>query len=328
MRKKPEKRHRVVCLAYHGLATFEFGVAVEFFGLPRPEFPGWYEFRVCGVDSGPIRATGGFTLNGTSKLSALREADTIVIPGWRGIHAEVPPALIAALRKAYQRGARIMSFCSGAFVLARAGLLDGRRGATHWKYVAALKEKYPEIDVVGDVLYADEGQVLSSAGSAAAIDLCLHVVRRDFGPKIANHVARRLVVAPHREGGQSQFIETPVVPLDDPSAIQKAMLWARRHLEQDVSVERLAKQAKMSARSFARHFRATTGSTPHQWLTHERVLLAQELLEQSNLPMDDVAARSGFGTAPNFRHHFRKAVRLSPTAYRRRFHQKHAGTPG
>ena len=204
----------VVALAYDGLCTFEFGIAIEVFGLPRPEMgPDWYRFAVCAVDQGRMRAVGGFQLVADGGLELLEEAGTIIIPGWRSAHgAPVPPALIESLRRAHARGARLMSICSGVFVLAAAGLLSGRRATTHWRYVERLSAAYPDIKVEPDVLYVDEGSVLTSAGSAAGIDLCLHVVRHDFGAEVANRLARRLVVPPHREGGQAQFIERPMPP--------------------------------------------------------------------------------------------------------------------
>ncbi len=201
----------VVTLAYDGLCTFEFGIAIEVFGLHRPEMgPDWYRFAVCAVDQGPLRAVGGFRVVADGGLELLEEAGTIIIPGWRGAREPVPPALIDSLRRAHDRGVRLMSICSGVFVLAAAGLLSGRRATTHWHYVEPFSAAYPDVKVEPDVLYVDEGNILTSAGSAAGIDLCLHVVRHDFGAEIANRLARRLVVPPHREGGQAQFIERPV----------------------------------------------------------------------------------------------------------------------
>lgn len=201
----------VVALAYDGLCTFEFGVAVEVFGLSRPELgPDWYRFAVAALDAGPLRAVGGIRVEADGGLDLLDQADIIIIPGWRGAREPVPGDLIAALHRADKRGTRVLSICSGAFVLAAAGLLNGRRATTHWRYAATLVELYPDIRVMPDVLYVDEGNILTSAGSAAGIDLCLHLVRRDFGSEAANSVARRLVVQPHREGGQAQFIEAPV----------------------------------------------------------------------------------------------------------------------
>lgn len=316
------KPHRVVTLVYHGLAAFEFGVAVEFFALERWELSEWYDFGLASVDEGPVRVVGGFRIQGAAGLGALRKADTIVVPGWRGVETPVPEGLIRALRRAHQRGARLVSFCSGAFVLAATGLLDGRRLTTHWRYADAMKARYPKILVDPDVLYVDEGTILTSAGSAAAIDLCLHLVRKDWGPKIANTVARRLVVPPHRDGGQSQFIEKTMPEADEPAHTRGTVDYIRAHLHEELSVPELARRAKMSERSFARHFRAEMGVSPARFVTSERVLKAQELLERTDLPIEEVAARVGFGSAMTLRQHFARAVRISPTAYRRRFRRR------
>lgn len=206
----------VVALAYDGLCTFEFGVAVEVFGLARPEMgEDWYRFAVAAVDDGEMRATGGVRFTADGGLELVEQAGTIIVPGWRGMDAPVPDALCAALQRAHAKGARLLSICSGVFVLAASGLLDGKRATTHWRYTEALKERYPAITVLPDVLYVDEGTVLTSAGSAAGIDLCLHLIRRDFGTKAANMVARRLVVPPHRDGGQAQFIDKAVPELHE-----------------------------------------------------------------------------------------------------------------
>src|SRR6185503_11517167 len=252
-------RRRVVALAYDGLCTFEFGIVVEVFGLPRPEFgASWYRFQVCSLHRGALKATGGVTMRAEVGLSALRRESTIVIPGWRNAAERPPEALLRALRRAHARGARLATICSGVFVLAAAGLLDGRRATTHWRYVERLRATYPRVKVEPDVLYVDEGDILTSAGSAAGIDLCLHVVRRDYGARIANRVARRLVVYPHREGGQAQFIDRAVGNEDSPW-FSKLLEWAQRHIEEELPVDRLAAQAGMSKRTLARHFTATTG---------------------------------------------------------------------
>ncbi|EEW39464.1 DJ-1/PfpI family protein [Klebsiella pneumoniae subsp. rhinoscleromatis ATCC 13884] len=216
-------RHQVIALAYDGLCTFEFGVAVEIFGLPRPEMgDNWYQFAVAAIDEGPLCATGGIRLMTEGGPELLAQADTIVVPGWRGVDAPVPEALCAALASAHARGCRIISICSGVFVLAAAGLLNGRQATTHWRYTAALQSRFPQIQVVEDVLYVGDALLMTSAGSAAGIDLCLHLVREDFGSEAANVVARRLVVSPHRDGGQAQQVLRPVArslpSLPSPSA--------------------------------------------------------------------------------------------------------------
>jgi AraC family transcriptional regulator, transcriptional activator FtrA len=315
---RPNPRE-VVALAYNGLCTFEFGIAVEIFGLPRPEIGrNWYRFQVVSPDSGPLRATGGVTISGGQGLDKLSRAGTIVIPGWKGVDETPPTQLVSALRRAHARGARLVSICSGVFVLAATGLLDGRRATTHWRYIDALRTRYPKIRVEPDVLYVDEGRILTSAGSAAGIDLCLHIVRRDFGAEIANQVARRLVVPPHREGGQAQFIQEPMRKTPD-GGLAPILRWMESNLDGQFSVENLAERAAMSPRTFARQFRRQTGTTPHQWLTHLRLLAAQRRLEQTDESMDRVAEAVGWQTAATLRQHFVKHLGTSPTSYRRRF---------
>jgi AraC family transcriptional activator FtrA len=307
----------VAVLAYDGLCTFEFGIAVEVFGLPRPEIPAWYRFQVCAAEPGPLHATGGFQLLAEGGLERLRKADVVIVPGWRGIHTPVPEALIKALRSAYHRGARLVSFCSGVFVLAATGLLDGRRATTHWRYAPHLAERYPQIRVEPDVLYVDEDRLLTSAGSAAALDLSLHLVRRDYGPRIANQVARRLVIPPHRDGGQAQFIDRPLQ--EEGAALAALFDWMRRNLRRELPILILAKKANMSQRTFLRRFEEATGTTPKDWIVNERLKRARELLEASAMPVERVAEECGFGSADTLRHHFRVRVKLSPRRYRDRF---------
>jgi AraC family transcriptional activator FtrA len=316
----PRRKTRdVVVLAYDGLCTFEFGIAVEIFGLPRPELgPDWYRFRVCSLDPGPLRATGGVFLKANGGMPQLSRAGTIIIPGWKGVDEMPPPRLIAALRKAHARGARLVSICSGVFVLAATGLLNGRRATTHWRYIDALRSRYPKVRVEPDVLYVDEDRILTSAGSAAGIDLCLHIVRQDFGAEIANQVARRLVVPPHRDGGQAQFIQEPIRKTAD-SGLAPVLRWLESNLHRQLSVEDLAHRAAMSARTFARQFRRQTGTTPHQFLTHLRLLAAQRRLEQTDESMDQVAEAVGWQTAATLRQHFMRHVGTPPTSYRRKF---------
>jgi AraC family transcriptional activator FtrA len=312
-------KHRVVALAYDRLCTFEFGIVTEAFALPRPELNvPWYQFSVCSIDTRPLRAMGGITVRATGGLNTLRRADTIVIPGWRDADEPPPDALLSTLRSAYRRGARLLSICSGVFVLAAAGLLDGKRATTHWRYAERLAARYPKIRVEADVLYVDEGRVLTSAGSAAGIDLCLHVIRKDFGARIANQVARRLVVPPHRDGGQAQFIPSPV-PSDSTPGLAILTDWAQANLHRPLTVDLLAKQARMSSRSFARRFRAELGTTPHRWISHQRLLAAQHRLETTNDSIDRVAEAVGLQTAATLRLHFQQRLGTSPTAYRRRF---------
>jgi AraC family transcriptional activator FtrA len=251
-------------------------------------------------------------------MKRLASAGTIMVPGWRGVDTPVPLQIIEALRKAYSRGARLLSICSGSFVLAATGLLDGRRATTHWRYAEALQRCFPRIQVDPAVLYVDEGQILTSAGSAAGLDLCLHLIRRDYGPAAANQVARRLVIAPHRDGGQAQFLERPVDACERGS-LAALMDKLRSRLHKPLSIANLARLAAMSERTFMRRFRAATGMTPGEWITRARVDRARELLESSALPMDQVAMRAGLGTSATLRHHFRRKVGVSPAEYRKRF---------
>lgn len=311
----------VAVLVYDGLCTFEFGIAYEVFGLPRPEMaPGWYRYVACGVEPGPLRAAGGLTVNPDAGPAALRRADLIVVPGWRSIDAPVPQRLVTALRAAHRRGARIMSLCSGIAVIAACGLLDGRRATTHWRYVRAIAARHPKIRLEPDLLYVDEGQVLTAAGSAAGIDLCLHVVRSDFGAEAANMVARRLVVPPHRDGGQAQFVPRPVPREREAGRLGPLLDWMRHTIGRDHTVEALARRAGMSSRTFQRRFRETTGLPPVEWLITERVRRAQECLEAERpAPLGDIAVACGFGSLETMRRHFRLRTGLPPASYRRRF---------
>jgi AraC family transcriptional regulator, transcriptional activator FtrA len=312
-------RHRVVALAYEGLCTFEFGIAVEAFALPRPELKvPWYVFSVCALEPGPLRALGGVTVHVDSGLGVLARADTIVIPGWQNTDQPPPARVLSAIRAAYQRGARVVSICSGVFVLAAAGLLDGKRATTHWRYADKLATRFPRVRVEPDVLYIDEGRVLTSAGSAAGIDLCLHIIRTDFGAEVANQVAKRLVVPPHRDGGQSQYIPTTMHD-NTTRGLARLLEWAVANLQRELTIETLATEARMSARTLARHFRAEVGTTPHKWLTHQRLLAAQRNLEATDESIDRIAEAVGMQTAATLRHHFRRRFRTSPATYRKRF---------
>jgi len=320
------RRHVVAALIAHGVAPFELGVACEVFGIQRPELVDpWYRLVVCSADEPPIRSSwSSFSLVQVSPLSALDRADTIVIPAWPAHSREAPAEVVVALQRAFRRGARILTVCTGAFLAARAGLLDGLPASTHWMYAAELAEQFPAVDVRPDVLYVDAGQVLTSAGTAAGIDLCLHVVRKDHGAEVANAVARRMVVPPQRHGGQAQFAEAPVpsCPEDDPLA--DVVDWAVANLDRDLPVEALAARAAMSPRTFARHFRSATGTTPLQWVLRQRVLLAQRLLETTDEPVERIAQRVGFGSATVLRAHFGRQLRTTPLAYRRTFREQSA----
>lgn len=318
-RPLPPLNRKVCALAYDRMPLFEFSIAVEFFGLDRPEMgPDWYTFKVVSLDGRPARTTAGLTVTADGGLDELDDAGTIVIPGWPP-HVPVPQMLIDILRRAYLRGARIVTICSGAFVLAAAGLLKGRRATTHWKYTDYMRDAFPEVELVPDVLYVDEGQILTSAGSAAGIDLCLHLVRRDYGPEAANLVARRLVVPPHRDGGQAQYIERAVPIIYESSRLGPLLDYMRAHLDQEHRIGDLARRAGMSERTFLRRFSEATGTTPARWLLMARLGQARDHLEASDLSVEEVAARTGFGTTTNLRHHFREQLNTTPTAYRATF---------
>jgi AraC family transcriptional activator FtrA len=322
MRKDRAKRHTVAVLVDDGFSPLEFSVACEIFGFDRSDLGvPWYRFLVCGAHPGPIPSQVNFQVIAPHGLEELRLADTVVVPPTDGARP-VTGGVLDAVRRAHRRGARIISLCTGAFVLAEAGLLDGRLATTHWRHSDELMARYPAVRVDRDVLYVDEGDVLTSAGSAASMDLCLHVVRKDFGAEIANQVARRCVVPPHRDGGQAQFVEEPIAAPAANDLFSDAVTWVLEHLDEPVTVEDLARRAAMSPRSFARHFRAATGTTPYRWLIRQRVLLAQRLLETSDLATDEIAVRCGMGSAANLRAHFSALVRASPAAYRRAFHEQ------
>ena len=312
--------HLVVALAYDRLCTFEFGCVTELFALERPELGvDWYRFAVCAGEAGPIRAAGGITIAAPYTLKLLERADTIVIPGWRDADEAPPEPLLKKIRAAYERGARLCSICSGVFVLAAAGVLDGKTVTTHWRYAAKLQQRYPQLHVQPDALYVDEGRIITSAGSAAGLDMLLHLVRRDHGVAVANRVAQRLVVPPHREGGQAQFVPRPMPP-DDSGRLAKLMDWVRAHLAAPHTLRSLAERAAMSPRTLQRQFHDATGMAPYEWLLRERVAFARELLEaQAPLPMARVAELAGFGSEESLRRHFRRIALTSPGAYRRRF---------
>ncbi|MGD9795350.1 MAG: GlxA family transcriptional regulator [Acidimicrobiia bacterium] len=314
--------HSVVVLLFEPVSMFETSVACEVFGLDRTDMGvPRYGFSMCTPTPGPLATKDhGCVLHVEHGLRALSRADTIIVPGFSTGLDPVPPAAAEGLRRAHARGARIVSFCSGSFVLAKSGLLDGRRAATHWMHAARMAEMFPEIEVDDSVLYVDDGSgIYTSAGTAAAIDLCLHLMRIDHGAEVANVVARRMVMPPHRDGGQAQYVQPPVpdVPEGDPMAA--TMAWAVKHLDRDLTVEQLAARAKQSPRTFARRFRSATGTTPLQWLLRQRVLHAQRLLESTDLPVEIVAVHCGFGSAAAMRQHFSRITGTSPAAYRRTF---------
>jgi len=312
-------KHLVVALAYDRLCTFEFGCAVELFALERPELNvEWYDFAVCAVEPGPIRAAGGITVAAPYDLALLARADTIVIPGWRDADEAPPEALLTQLRAAHARGARLCSICSGAFVLAAAGLLDGQRATTHWRYTDRLAQCFPAVEVLPGDLYVDSGQVITSAGSAAGLDMLLHLVRRDHGARVGNLVAQRLVVSPHREGGQAQYLPRPMAH-DERGRLTRLMDWVRTHPAERHTVASMAARAAMSARTLQRQFQEATGFGPVEWVTRERIAIVKDLLETSELSVAQLAQQAGFGSEESLRHHFRRVAATTPGAYRRRF---------
>ncbi|SDS46236.1 helix-turn-helix domain-containing protein [Actinoplanes derwentensis] len=306
----------IALAALDGMLHFEFAMACEVFAHdPSGRADPWYDLVVCAA--GPVGA-GRFRIDPDDGLDRLARADIVIVPAVADIDAPLPAGLLDAVRGAHHAGARLVSLCTGAFVLAAAGVLDGLRATTHWAHTAELAVRFPRVRVDPDVLYVDNGTVLASAGKAAAIDLCLHLIRRDHGSTVANAVARRLVVPPHRSGGQAQFVNTPV-PARDDHRFGELFPWVMRRLDQPLTVEDLAKQANMSSRNLARHFHAVTGTTPLQWLTGQRLRRAQELLENTEDSVELIARASGLGTATTLRRHFHRAVGVPPDTYRRTF---------
>jgi transcriptional regulator GlxA family with amidase domain len=297
---------------------FELGLICEVFGLDRPDEPELptFDFAVCTPRPGPVRTMSGFGLDVAHSLERIATADLVAVPA---IHRDtpVPDELVTALRAAHDRGARVMSVCSGAFVLGHAGLLDDRDCTTHWSYAEELARRFPRARVNSDVLYVDCERVLTSAGTAAGIDAALYLVRQEFGERVANRLARRMVMPPHREGGQRQYVDRPV-PIEA-DTLMETLSWMTEHLDADLTVDGLAQRAHLSARTFARRFRAETGTTPHHWLTGQRVLAAQRLLEETEQPVEAVADLVGFGSASVLRHHFTRRVGTTPKDYRRTF---------
>lgn len=310
---------KVVALVYDGLCTFEFGIVSEVFSLSRPEMgEGWYRFASAAIEPGPLGAQGGLRVLADGGIDLIETADLVVIPGWRGAEAPVPVELVTRLIAAHRRGCRLVSICSGAFVLAATGLLDGRRVTTHWRYAEALRQRYPALLVDNAALYHGEDGIFTSAGSAAGIDLMIALVRHDFGADAANSVARRIVMPAHRSGGQAQFLERPVA-LRRETALGPLIDAVRGELARRWTIAHMAKALNMSRRTFERRFVEATGLGPGEWLVAERVEAAKDLLTRTTASMEEVATAVGFDTAHALRHHFRSRVRLSPSAYRQEF---------
>jgi AraC family transcriptional activator FtrA len=321
--------HSVAILAYDGMSGFESGLAAEIFGITelsemfsagisRP----WYSVKLC-AQTPEVRMLGGATVHTPYGLADLAAADTVIIPSVRDVTEPPSPDLIDAIRTAHERKSRLVSICSGAFALAAAGVLDGRQATTHWIYVDLLQARYPEIDVDPAPLYVDGGNVLTSAGCAAGLDLCLHIVRSDHGVRIANDVARRLVISPHRAGGQAQYIETPVPEPTTDGRIAAGMAWALANLDAPMTLDDLATQSALSRRSYLRQFAKATGTTPIKWLIEQRIQASLALLESSSLSIEQIATRVGFESAVTYRHHFVRQLRTTPSEYRSCFADVH-----
>ncbi|MFD0142645.1 MULTISPECIES: GlxA family transcriptional regulator [unclassified Streptomyces] len=311
--------HRVVVIVDANSNPFELGCATEVFGLRRPELGrDLYDFRLCSPEPDTLMRDGFFTLSGVAGLEAADTADTLIVPNRPDVEVPRRPAVLDAVRRAHGRGARLIGFCSGAFTLAEAGVLDGRRATAHWQWADRFRARFPSVRLEPDVLFVDDGDILTAAGSAAALDLGLHVVRRDHGAEAANAVSRRLVFAAHRDGGQRQFIERPVPEAPDES-LAPLLAWAQERLDSPLTVTGLAARAAVSPATLHRRFRAQLGTTPLAWLTRERVTLACRLIERGETRFDVVARASGLGTAAHLRALMNRETGLSPSAYRRRF---------
>ncbi|MET8627827.1 helix-turn-helix domain-containing protein [Kitasatospora sp. NPDC004669] len=305
--------HRVAVLALDGVTPLDLAIPTQIFNA-RPETP--YEMTVCALDA-KVTTSAGFALVAGGELEQVRLADTVIVPGFEPI-LQLPNAVLDALAEARDRGRRVVSICTGAFALAAAGVLDGLHATTHWKHIEELERDFPAVTVDRDVLYVDEGDVLTSAGVCCGIDLCLHIVRRDLGAVVANQIARGLVAAPHRDGGQAQYVPAPVAVTGEAS-LSTTRGWALQRLEEPLTLPVLARHAGLSQRTFIRRFAEETGTTPLRWLLNARISRARELLETTNHPVDRVARDCGLGTAANLRLHFRRALDTTPTAYRRTF---------
>ncbi|MGK5554045.1 GlxA family transcriptional regulator [Actinomadura kijaniata] len=321
-------RHRVVVIVDENSNPFELGCATEVFGLRRPELGrDLYDFRLCSPGPGVLMRDGFFTLTGVAGLEAVEAADTLIVPNRPDVEVPRRPAVLDAIRAAHARGTRLVGFCSGAFTLAEAGVLDGRRATAHWQWADSFRARFPGVRFEQDVLFVDDGDILTAAGSAAALDLGLHIVRRDHGAEVANSVSRRLVFAAHRDGGQRQFIERPVPAVPDES-LAPVLAWAQERLDAPLTVADLAARAAVSPATLHRRFRAQLGTTPLAWLTGERLALACRLIERGEARMETVARHSGLGTAANLRALMRREMGITPSAYRHRFGLAESRTHG
>lgn len=319
--KKPAKNSdSYAVIAFNGVSPFHLSVPCIIFRPDANNRIPDFKLKVCAADSSPVQTNAGYAIHATHSFAALKDAQTIIVPSWHDTAVLPPKTLLDALRKAHQRGAKIVSFCLGSFVLAAAGLLDGRKATTHWKWAAELAERYPRIEVKPDVLYVDEGDIVTSAGCAAAIDCCLHLLRTQYGAEVANHIARRMVVPPFRQGGQAQFIEQPQFSSVTPDRLSLVMEWMTQNLATAHSLDELAERALMSRRTFTRRFRQMTGTTVGPWLLNQRLALAQRMLEMTDKPIEIVAEAAGFASPALFRRCFGQAFGIKPSVYRREFY--------
>jgi transcriptional regulator GlxA family with amidase domain len=322
------RRLNIAVIAFDGIVPFHLSVPCLIFGgNGRDPAVAAFDVVVCAADPGPLRTSAGFTIDAPADLSAVDSADVVVMPAWHDDCRQAPVTLIDALRRAHRGGATVVGLCLGAFPLAQAGLLDGKTATTHWECTGTLAQRHPNITVDADVLYVDEGDVLTSAGVAAGIDCCLHLLRRIAGAETANRRARRLLVAPHRPGGQAQFIERPLPVTRSDGRLSQVLEWVTAHPEQAHTTESLAQRAAMSRRNFTRHFRQATGTSLKQWILSQRLAHAQRMLESSDASIEAVAQEAGFRSSLSLRQHFQAAFRISPSTYRKQFRQKaSAGT--
>ncbi|GJI94814.1 transcriptional regulator [Duganella caerulea] len=315
----PSRKFRIAVIAFDGINPFHLSVPCQVFGAQRADCDSaTFDVKVCAEDPGtPLSTTAGFDITATHGLATLSRADIVILPSWHSDCRPAPATLLQALRRAHQRGAQVVGLCVGSFPLAEAGLLDGRTATTHWALADTMSERYPKVKVDREVLYVDEGEVVTSAGVAAGLDCCLHLLRQLCGAEIANRVARQLVVAPHRQGGQAQFIERPLPVSGSDDRFAQVLAWVGEDLTQDHSIDVLAERALMSRRNFTRHFRQATGTSVKQWLLNQRLAHARHLLESSEVSVEMVAQQAGFGSALSLRQHFRATLRTSPSEYRK-----------
>ncbi|SDJ07236.1 Transcriptional regulator GlxA family, contains an amidase domain and an AraC-type DNA-binding HTH domain [Paraburkholderia steynii] len=319
-RTAPKTPHVVAAVAFDGISPFHLSVPCVVFAEDRSDGGVLgFEFRVCSIDPGPLATTAGFSIAATHGLDALADADTIIVPTWRDPDETPPGALLDALRAAHARGAQLVGLCLGAYVLAAAGLLDGRAATTHWAWAADFARRFPNVKVDPQVLYVDDGDILTSAGTAAGLDCCLHVVRKLCGAQRANYIARRLVVPPHRQGGQAQYVQQPMPPDLRGDRLSALLDWVHGTLDAPHTLDSLAGRAAMSRRTFTRHFKAATGTTVSAWLLAQRLARAQQLLESTDESIESIAGMAGFGSTASLRQHFTDAFRTSPSAWRREF---------